>query len=126
MSHSPLVERYLSALATSDLTATLSLFAPGAVVHSPLYGQQLAVDFYPQLFADTQRSTLTLRATMEGERDGLPIVSFWFDFDWVLANGEQAPFSVVDVAELDDEGRVNALHIIYDTVPIRGLFAALR
>jgi ketosteroid isomerase-like protein len=117
-----LVERYLAALEAADLDAVLALFAPDATVVSPLYGTVPARAFYPVLFADTAESRLTLKATMRGTRDGRELVSFWFDFDWTLASGEPAPFSVVDVAELDDTGRIERLTIVYDTAPIRGAF----
>ncbi len=81
-----------------------------------------AAEFYPALFADTSEARLTLRATMTGEAGGQPVISFWFDFDWTLANGEPAPFTVVDVAELDDAGLITTLHIVYDTAPIRDAF----
>lgn len=61
------------------------------MVHSPLYGVLPARDFYPALFVDTAESRLTLRTTMTGELNGQPVISFWFDFDWTLANGEPAP-----------------------------------
>ncbi|WP_444978803.1 nuclear transport factor 2 family protein [Acrocarpospora macrocephala] len=121
-----LVAGYLDALAAADADRALSLFAPGGIVHSPLYGTLPAQEFYPALFADTSESRLTLRATMTGKRDGRTVVSFWFDFDWTLASGEPAPFTVVDVAELDDEGRITRLHIVYDTAPIRGAFERQR
>ncbi len=117
-----LVERYLAALGAADLDAVLALFAPDATVVSPLYGTLPARDFYPVLFADTAESRLTLKATMRGTRDGRDLVSFWFDFDWTLASGEPAPFSVVDVAGLDDAGRIERLTIVYDTAPIRSAF----
>jgi hypothetical protein len=121
-----LVSRYLDALARADLDGVLALFAEGAVVHSPLYGHRPARAFYEELFADTARSELTLRSVMRGERDGRPVVSFWFDFDWTLADGTPAPFTVVDVAELDAEGLVTDLHIVYDTAPIRAAFERQR
>jgi hypothetical protein len=37
----------------------------------------------------------------------------------VLADGTPAPFTVVDVAELDEHGLISRLHIVYDTHPIR-------
>jgi steroid delta-isomerase len=117
-----LVATYLNSLAAADSDSILSLFTPDATVNSPLYGSLGAADFYPRLFADTAESNLTLRATMVGEREGRPVVSFWFDFDWILANGEPAPFTVVDVAELDHDGRISQLHIVYDTAPIREAF----
>ena len=117
-----LVEEYLSALEDRDLARLLALFADGAIVHSPLYGTLPAADFYPRLFADTRDATLALRSVLRSA-DGL--VAFWFDFDWTLADGTPAPFSVVDIAELDGEGRVRALHIVYDTFRVRPAFDAL-
>ncbi|RYY44840.1 MAG: hypothetical protein EON53_11715, partial [Actinomycetales bacterium] len=101
MEPAQLSHRYLEALEAGDLAGVLSLFAPGATVVSPLYGTLPATEFYPLLLADTGQSRLTLRTTMTGEVDGRTVVSLWFDFDWTLASGEPAPFTVVDVAELD-------------------------
>ena len=123
MSAESLVAHYLQALAEGDAARAVGLFTSDGVVESPLYGVLPAAQFYPALFADTAESRLTLRSTMTGEYHGHPVISFWFDFDWTLANGEPAPFTVVDVAELDDDGRITRLHIIYDTAPIRGAFA---
>lgn len=117
-----LAPRYLAALEAGDLDRILALFAPDATVVSPLYGTLPATEFYPVLLADTGASRLTLRATMSGEADGRQVVSLWFDFDWTLASGEPAPFTVVDVAELADDGRIERLHIVYDTAPIRAAF----
>lgn len=112
------VEQYLSAIEGRDIGRLLPLFADGALVHSPLYGTVPATEFYPRLFADTRKATLTLRATL----DGPGRVAFWFHFDWTLADGTPAPFDVVDIAEFDDAGRIDALHIIYDTVRVRPAF----
>lgn len=117
-----LVASYLSALAGADVPGVLALFAKDGVVNSPLYGVLPATEFYPALFADTAESKLTLKATMAGEREGRAVISFWFDFDWTLASGEPAPFTVVDVAELDDHGLIAELHIVYDTAPLRDAF----
>jgi hypothetical protein len=120
-----LVARYLRALGDSDLPGMLDLFADGAVVHSPLYGELPASEFYPKLFADTGAATLTLRGSMRGESvSGIPLVSFLFRFDWTLPNGTRAPFDVVDVAELDPTGRITSLRIVYDTVDVRPAFEA--
>ncbi|MEO8095532.1 MAG: nuclear transport factor 2 family protein [Pseudolysinimonas sp.] len=117
------VERYLGALGAADLDAMLALFADGAIVHSPLYGDLLATEFYPVLFADTAEAKLTLLGTMHGASvTGQPMVSFLFHFDWILPGGTPAPFDVVDVVELDDSGRITSLRIIYDTVAVRPAF----
>ncbi len=117
-----LVARYLEALREADVEKALALFVADGVVDSPLYGTMPAAEFYPALFADTAESALTLRATMVGGAAERPVISFWFDFDWTLANGEPAPFTVVDVAELDGDGLIKTLHIVYDTAPIRAAF----
>jgi ketosteroid isomerase-like protein len=120
-----LVDRYLSALGDADLDAMLALFADGAIVHSPLYGVLPATDFYPKLFADTDSATLTLLGTMRGTSvEGRELLSFLFHFDWILPGGTAAPFDVVDVAELDESGRISSLRIIYDTVDVRPAFEA--
>lgn len=117
-----LVSEYLASLEAADADRVIALFAPGGIVGSPLYGTMPATEFYPALFADTASSRLTLRTTMTGSIDGRTVVSFWFDFDWTLSTGEPAPFTVVDVAELDEEGLIERLHIVYDTFPIRDAF----
>ena len=64
-------------------------------------------------------SKLTLRRVFRDDRGA---VAFWFDFAWVLADGTPAPFTVVDIAELTEDGLIASLHIVYDTSPIRADF----
>jgi hypothetical protein len=40
----------------------------------------------------------------------------------VLTDGTPAPFTVVDIAELTEDGLIASLQIVYDTSPIRGDF----
>jgi hypothetical protein len=118
-----LVSAYLAGLERADAEAVLELFAPGAVVHSPLYGPRPATEFYPELFADTSRSRLTLLGVMEGRtQQGVALISFWFHFDWRLPSGAAALFDVVDLAELAEDGRIATLRIVYDTVNVRPVF----
>lgn len=117
-----LVHEYLASLEAADAARAIALFAPDGIVESPLYGTMPATEFYPVLLADTANSRLTLRATTTGSTEGRAVVSFWFDFDWTLSTGEPAPFTVVDVAELDKDGLIEKLHIVYDTFPIRDAF----
>jgi len=120
-----LVAAYLRALTTADADLAVSLFTDDGVVHSPLYGPRPAADFYPVLFADTSQANLTLESVMSGEdQAGATTVSCWFHFDWRLPSGAAAPFDVVDVATLASDGRIQDLHIIYDTVDVRPAFEA--
>ena len=120
-----LVQTYLRALRTADTGLALGLFTPDAVVHSPLYGPTAAADFYPALFADTTGALLTLHSVMQGvDQDGARMISFFFHFDWRLPSGLPAPFDVVDVARLAPDGRIDRLHLVYDTVRVRPAFEA--
>jgi SnoaL-like domain len=112
-----LIDEYLAALEVGDAERVLALFAPDGIVHSPLYGSVPARQFYPTLFADTAEAKLTLRRVFCDDREA---VAFWFDFAWVLADGMPAPFTVVDIAELTEDGLIANLHIIYDTSPTAG------
>lgn len=117
--------RYLEALEEADIEKTLSLFTPQASIISPLYGEKKASEFYPELFEDTSNSRLVLKGVMEGQSatNDTKLISIWFHFDWTLANGQPAPFDVVDVLELNKEnGLIEKLHIVYDTFPIRSSF----
>jgi hypothetical protein len=111
-----LADAYLGALGRADLGAILALFGPGAMVDSPLYGPEPATEFFPALFGVTRESRLTRRGVLQGTgADGTALVSIWFRYDWQLADGAQVSFDVVDVLELADEGKIGALHIVYDT-----------
>jgi len=112
-----LVETYLRALSNADAALAISLFAPDGIVNSPLYGNLPAREFYPELFADTAESVLSLRRTLLST--DATTLAFWFDFSWVLADGTPVPFTVVDIAELDEKRQITRLHIVYDTHPIR-------
>jgi hypothetical protein len=95
------------------------------IVHSPLYGTLPATEFYPALFADTGSASLTLLGIMRGASvEGRALLSFLFHFDWRLPNGTAAPFDVVDIAELDDDGLISSIRIVYDTVDVRAAFEA--
>ncbi|MFF3666462.1 nuclear transport factor 2 family protein [Microtetraspora malaysiensis] len=125
MTPKELAETYLDALARGDLPAVLALYRRGAIVHSPLYGPIPAAEFYPELFADTGRAKLNLLGAAEGATtSGGRIVTIWFQFDWTLPSGQPADFECVDVLELADDGRIAALHIIYDTVTARPAYEA--
>ncbi len=120
-----LVAVYLRALNAADVDLMLSLFTEDGRVDSPLYGPMPAAQFFPALFADTRESILTLRSVMQGtDAEGAATVSFWFHFDWRLPSGVAAPFEVIDVAQLAEDGRIKVLHLIYDTVDVRPAFEA--
>jgi hypothetical protein len=125
MTPGQLADAYLAALQASDEAGVLALFAGDAIVHSPLYGPVPAAEFYPALFRDTTRASLTLHGVTSGTSPaGAPLAGLWFHFAWRLGDGRDAPFDVVDMLELGPDGLITALHIIYDTVEVRPAFEA--
>jgi hypothetical protein len=96
-----LADAYLKALGSADLRATI----------------------FAALFSDTAEARLTLRGVTHGAKaDGTALVSIWFHFDWRLPSGRKAPFEVIDMMELADDGRIASLHIVYDTAQVRPAF----
>jgi hypothetical protein len=125
MTDKELANAYIAALDAGDLNGLLALFAPGAMVHSPLYGSYAAPVFYKEMFAKSGNSKGTLLGVLgRGETvAGRPLIAFWFRFDWILASGTHAPFDCVDLCELDDGNKIINLNIVYDTADVRPLLA---
>jgi len=117
MTKQEIANTYLSSLEKGDIDKIIDLFTKDGVVESPLYGRQLAKDFYPILFNDTTSSELKF--------DGLFIednsnrMSLLFDYVWVLKDGKKVNFKVVDVITLSPQNKIEKLVIIYDTIHTR-------
>jgi len=110
------VQAYMARLAAGDVAGVTALFVPGAMVHSPLYGDLPAAVFYPRLAEDTRESRLSFRQLFQAQDDP----SSWalrFTYHWFLADGSEKVFDCVDVLKLHEDGRIEDLTIIYDTHP---------
>ena len=114
------MRQYLQHLEAADYMQLMTLFAENAVVHSPLYGQMPASQFYKDLFEDTAESKLTLLNLLHGEDPSTAAIHF--QFDWTLADGTAAPFEVVDVLTFSEKGKIQELKIIYDSSKTRPAF----
>ena len=113
-----LIDEYLAALEVGDAERVLALFAPDGIVHSPSTAL-CPLGSSIRRYLPTPPSKAHTRRVFRDDREA---VAFWFDFAWALADGTPAPFTVVDIAELTEDGLIANLHIIYDTSPIRGDF----
>jgi hypothetical protein len=119
-----LVKTYLKALDSMNLEEVLKLFSPGALVYSPMYGKMPARDFYSAYFAETTNADVALLGIL-GQSQGTTgqmITGYWAKFDWVLPTGVHAPFEVVVIMELDNQGLIEKFHIVMDTAFIRPVF----
>jgi ketosteroid isomerase-like protein len=115
-------KHYLDALNNGSLEKVLSLFAPNALVVSPLYGERPATTFYKELFADTNRSDTRLLHIFHST-GGNPAVALHFQYRWTLKSGKIVEFECVDVFETTpDRKQFTKLTIIYDTAPLRAAF----
>lgn len=118
------IYQYLKFLETSDYNSLIKLFADDAVVHSPLYGDMNAAEFYEILFADTKQSKIELMNIFEDVENNS--AAAYFKYNWTLANAVSAPFEVVDIFQFNErQEKIIILKIIYDTWQTRDKFDAL-
>ena len=125
MTPEKIAKTYIDGLERSDLDTIVDLYTKDGIVHSPLYGPLPAAKFYQALFNDTGRAKINLKGVTQGKQtNGQPLVTLWFQFNWVLRSGQPAHFECVDVLEINDAGKIISLHIIYDTVLARPAYEA--
>ena len=118
MTKKEVAKAYLEKLAAGDMDAVVELFSPDGVVQSPIYNRLPAADFYRELAADTRESRLELLGIFEAEADNR--LALYFNYHWLMANGQEVHFEVVDILIFNDQNQIEELRIIYDTVQARG------
>jgi hypothetical protein len=73
---------------------------------------------------DSGTSTIEMkRIFVDEEQEDLAI---WFRYDWGLDNGERVVFEGVDVFELNEDGKIKELTIIYDTIHTRPMVEEMK
>lgn len=116
-----IIQDYLDCLASADYDKLMNLFAPDAIVYSPLYGKQDARRFYRKLFEDTTQSKIKLMNIFTDEVN--KSAAAYFHYDWTLSNNTSAQFDVVDIFKFNDTlDKIVNLKIIYDTWETREKF----
>lgn len=113
-----IIETYFHSIETSDIETIVRLFAAGAVVHSPLYGDQPFENFFINLFDETSGSAITLLDLFENANNPL-IAAAHFKYEWALKNGNTVNFEGVDIFRFNDDGQIQDMTIIYDTSQAR-------
>jgi hypothetical protein len=115
--------QYIESLQLADYKKIIELFSEEGVVHSPLYGDLSAKDFYRDLLSDTRRSKITL-LNIFINIDNPNVYSAHFKYEWTLKDDSQVNFECVDIFVFD-ESKIKEMTIIYDTHKIRNNFANL-
>jgi len=119
-----IILQYLEALESGSVEKLTRLFSDEAIIHSPLYGDLRANDFFKRLFADTNRSIIHL-INIFSSIDRASLFTAHFRYDWILKSGAAASFECMDIFQFNEQGKIKELTIIYDTNKIRGQFEAL-
>ena len=116
------VRTYLRHLHASDTQGLIATFEDDGVVHSPFLGVMKARDFFPKLAQASSQSVITLIdlfASVQPSGDTVRIAAY-FRYDWTLNDGRLVDFTCVDVfAFRPGSARINSMHIVYDTHPLR-------
>ena len=107
-----------------DIELILQGFASNAMIHSPLYGDIPAKEFYGKLFNDTRQSDISLLNIFEG-KDNNYTAAVHFKYHWILKDGTPTHFECVDVFKFDEEAKIADMTIIYDTSKLRSAFEQL-
>lgn len=123
--YTPVLYNYFKGLEMGNADMILEGFADNAMVHSPLYGDVPAKDFYTRLFGDTRQSDISLLNIFES-RENKYIAAVHFKYHWLLKNGTPTHFECVDVFKFDESGKIDDLTIIYDTSKLRSAFEQLQ
>ena len=124
MNKEQIVQAYLEYLEKGEMEKVIQLFDKDGIVESPLYGEQLADNFYKKLAADTNASRLKFDGLFFEE--GTDRVSLLFDYEWEMKNGKTVCFKVVDIIEFTKKIKIKKLTIIYNTVEAKEIWDNLK
>lgn len=123
MSQRSTIQSYLKGLERRNFQDIITRFAADAIVHSPLYGNVQASLFYKELFSDSRNSKITMKNIFFNP-DNPNSAAVHFVYVWALQNGSTVQFECVDVIEFaEGSDLIRSLTIIYDTYPVREIFA---
>lgn len=81
-----------------------------------------ARDFFPRLAQASRQSVITLIDLFASVQpvDATVRVAAYFRYDWTLSDGRLVDFPCVDVFGFrTDSDRIDSMHIVYDTHPLR-------
>ncbi|WP_299626584.1 nuclear transport factor 2 family protein [uncultured Tenacibaculum sp.] len=119
MNKNQVATSYLQFLENGEIEKVIELFDENGIVESPIYGVKKASVFYRELQNDTSKSELELKGIFE--QNDSNTIALYFLYKWTLKNNKIVEFDVVDIIDINTEGKITKLKIIYDTVISRRL-----
>ncbi|HEY2811224.1 MAG TPA: nuclear transport factor 2 family protein [Rhabdochlamydiaceae bacterium] len=96
-----------------DLDGLIALFAPHARVESPTLGKMEAQPFYRELFSKTKHFKTTMKDIFINPDNPHRAATF-LSASWETKNGDVLAFESVVIFEMNDQGKIQMIHIIYD------------
>jgi len=114
-----LCRQYQIGLKKASLEEVLPLFAPDAVVVTPLSGTLGVQAFHEKLFRNTRESIVKLHNVFEAMTQ-TPAVALQLHHTWVLRDGTTIGFDCVSIFDFTAQrDRFTRLTLVYDTAGIR-------
>jgi len=96
-----------------NLEALLPLFAPHAMVESPTLGKKEYQLFYRELFSKTKRIKVVIKDIFVNPDKPQRAAAF-VNFNWDTKHGDAMTFEGVVIFEMNPQGKIQLIHIIYD------------
>lgn len=113
-----IAQAYAGALASNNYKAITNLFARDGAVSSPVYGNMPACEFYENLFKKNIYSDVRIKNIFKESND--PHI-----FALHLLLKAKVPDvqvnDCIDILNLNAEGKIRSLTIIFDTFPVRNM-----
>lgn len=101
-----------------DIDGILSLCAPHTMVESPTLGKKEVKPFYQELFSKTKRIKTVLKDIFVNPDKPQRAAAF-ASFNWETKHGDNMNFESVVIFEMNQQGKIQMLHIIYDAQQAR-------
>jgi hypothetical protein len=101
-----------------DLDGLLSFFAPHAQVESPALGKMEVKSFYQELFSKTKRFTGELKDIFVNPDNPRRAAAFG-KYSWETKHGGTLTFESVVIFEMNQQDKIQMVHIIYDAQQAR-------
>ncbi len=101
-----------------DLEGLLPLLAPHAMVDSPTLGKKEALAFYRELFSKTKAFKVIIKDLFVNPDKPHRVAAFT-TFTWETMHGDKNSFETVVIFEMNPQGKIQHIHIIYDAQPAR-------
>jgi hypothetical protein len=117
--------KYRKAVKERNLDAVLAVFAPDAVIVTPLKGSCDIRTYHEWLFATVKRSTVKVINAFQALNEEI-CIAVHADYEWLMHDGKVINFGGMSVFEFTpDKRKIRKLSTFYDTSLVRAQVDAL-